>query len=189
MAGVERRDDHDVVARGVERAVRVVRELRVPEGGARLEDEVAELVKMMVCRQGLLPRQDTTQAARGRLTRANGTKHASPCRGRQCFVPEETSMAKSDSVISDATREKIGQLAERLGRLAATVQNKTEELQNKTEQLLDRQALRDEVTKIRDAAAGLLEQLAGGITRVAGGKKAPGAKASAVKTSTNTKGR
>src|SRR5476649_721268 len=97
-------------------------------------------------------------------------------------------MAKSDSVISDATREKIGQLAERLGRLAATVQNKTEELQNKTEQLLDRQALQDEVTKVRDAAAGLLEQLAGGITRVTGGKKAPAAKASAKKSS-NTKGR
>jgi hypothetical protein len=98
-------------------------------------------------------------------------------------------MAKSDSVISDATRENIGQLAERLGRLAATVQNKTEELQNKTEQLLDRQALQDEVTKVRDAAAGLLEQLAGGITRVTGGKKTPAAKASAAKTSSNTKGR
>jgi uncharacterized phage infection (PIP) family protein YhgE len=96
-------------------------------------------------------------------------------------------MAKSDSVISDATRESIGQLAERLGRLAGTVQNKTEALQNKAEQLLDRQALHDEVTKVRDAAATLLEQLGDGISRVAG-KTAP-ARKSAAKSSSNTKGR
>ena len=107
-------------------------------------------------------------------------------------------MAKSDSLISDATRENIGLLAERLGRLAGTVQNKTEALQDKTEQLLDRQALHDELMKVRDAAAGLLEQLTGGITRAAGreaparkapARKAPAGKASAAKTASNTKGR
>ena len=42
MAGIERRDENDVVARGVERPVGLVRQPGLPERGSGLQREVAE---------------------------------------------------------------------------------------------------------------------------------------------------